>query len=75
MKGYIGAIPVSQTISQCIATGNPFFCSLFKRDPRSGIIFGDQGYIISTTQNTGSLRTSGIDISGSYTQPLGRSAA
>lgn len=71
VKGYIGSIPVSQTISQCIATGNPFFCSLFNRDPRSGIIFGDQGYIISTTQNTGSLRTSGIDISGTYTQPLG----
>lgn len=71
VKGYIGSIPVSQTISQCIATGNPLFCNLFKRDPRGGIIFGDQGYIISTTQNTGSLSTSGVDFGLNYLQPLG----
>ncbi|WP_322964723.1 TonB-dependent receptor domain-containing protein [Sphingomonas fuzhouensis] len=71
VRDYISSISVPQTISQCIATGNPFFCNLFKRDPRGGIIFGDQGYIVSTTQNTGSLRTSGVDFGLSYLQPLG----
>ncbi|GAA3259597.1 hypothetical protein GCM10020258_21500 [Sphingomonas yabuuchiae] len=71
VRDYISSISVPQTISQCIATGNPFFCNLFKRDPRGGIIFGDQGYIVSTTQNTGSLRTSGVDFGLSYSQPLG----
>ena len=71
VRDYIGSISVNQTISQCIQTGNPFFCKLFNRDPRGGIIFGDQGYIVSTTQNTGSLHTSGIDFGLNYLQPLG----
>ncbi|WP_233150887.1 TonB-dependent receptor domain-containing protein [Sphingomonas mollis] len=69
VKDYINSIPVSLTIEQCIATGDPFFCSLFKRDTRTGTIFGDQGYVISTTQNTGSLKTSGIDVGASYGLP------
>jgi iron complex outermembrane receptor protein len=66
VRDYISSIPGSLTISQCIATGDPFFCSLFHRDPRTGVLFGEQGYVISTTQNTGSLKTSGIDIGANY---------
>jgi iron complex outermembrane recepter protein len=63
---YISSIPASLTISQCIATGDPLFCSLFHRDPRNGVLFGEQGYIVSTTLNIGSLRTSGIDVGANY---------
>ena len=63
---YISSIPASLTISQCIATGDPFFCSLFHRDPRNGVLFGEQGYIVSTTLNTGSLKTAGVDIGANY---------
>ncbi|KQM23886.1 TonB-dependent receptor [Sphingomonas sp. Leaf11] len=70
VKDYIGVIPVSLTISQCIATGDPFFCSLFNRNPRNGVLFGGDaataGYVTSTTQNTGSLGTSGLDVAASY---------
>lgn len=71
VRDYISSIPASLTISQCIATGDPFFCSLFRRDPRSGVLFGEQGYVISTTQNTGSLKTSGIDVGLNYSLPTG----
>lgn len=66
VRDYISSIPASLTISQCIETGDPFFCSLFHRDPRNGVLFGEQGYVISTTQNTGSLKTSGVDIGANY---------
>jgi iron complex outermembrane receptor protein len=66
VRDYISSIPASLTISQCIETGDPFFCSLFHRDPRNGVLFGEQGYVVSTTQNTGSLKTSGVDIGANY---------
>ncbi len=71
VKNYISSIPASLTISQCVATGDPFFCDLFKRDPRSGVLFGEQGYVISTTQNTGALATSGVDFGLNFAQPTG----
>lgn len=70
VKDYIGVIPVTLTISQCFATGDPFFCSLFNRNPRNGVLFGGDattgGYVTSTTQNTGSLGTSGLDLGVNY---------
>jgi outer membrane receptor protein involved in Fe transport len=71
VKDYINAIDSSLIIDQCTNTGNPFFCSLFKRDPRSGAIFGTNGYIVSTTVNTGFLKTSGIDVAADYSFAIG----
>lgn len=70
VKGYISSIPASLTISQCFATADPFFCGLFHRDTRSGVLFGEAGYVVSTTQNTGSLKTSGIDFGADYSVPV-----
>jgi outer membrane receptor protein involved in Fe transport len=66
VKGYIGTIDPSLTINQCVTTGSPYYCGLFHRDPRSGVLFGNDGYVIGTTLNTGYLQTSGLDITGSY---------
>ena len=70
VKDYINSIPMQLTIDQCIESGNPFFCSLFNRNPRNGVLFGGDantgGYVASNTQNTGSLSTSGVDIRASY---------
>jgi iron complex outermembrane receptor protein len=71
IKNYISSVTPSLAISQCIATGDPYYCGLFTRDPRSGAIFGTAGYIVSTTYNTGSLTTSGIDITADYTLGVG----
>ena len=75
VKDYIGTIPVPLTISQCFATGDPFFCSLFQRNPRNGALFGADattlGYVTATNLNTGELGTSGLDIGASYSVPTG----
>lgn len=75
VKDYIGTIPVPLTISQCFATGDPFFCSLFQRNPRNGVLFGADantlGYVTATNLNTGQLGTSGLDIGASYAVPTG----
>jgi outer membrane receptor protein involved in Fe transport len=75
VKDYIGTIPVPLTISQCFATGDPFFCSLFQRNPRNGVLFGADattlGYVTATNLNTGQLGTSGLDIGASYSVPTG----
>ncbi|GAA4778700.1 TonB-dependent receptor [Stakelama sediminis] len=70
VKDYISSIDAALTISQCIQSGNPFFCDLFHRDPNSGVLFGTDGYVVGTTQNTGYLKTDGIDFNGNYTFDL-----
>lgn len=72
VKDYIGSIAPSLIMGQCATTGDPYFCGLFVRDPRSGQVFGqNSGYIISTTMNTGYLKTSGIDVNADYTFDVG----
>jgi outer membrane receptor protein involved in Fe transport len=36
VKDYISSFDPSLIASQCISTGDPFYCGLFHRDPRSG---------------------------------------
>jgi len=71
VNGYISSIPPSLTISQCFDSKNPYYCGLFHRDPRSGVLFGTDGYVVGTTLNTGYLMTSGIDITSSYRLGIG----
>jgi iron complex outermembrane receptor protein len=72
VKGFISGTDPQLIIGQCISTGDPFFCGLFHRDPRNGVLFGTQGYVVSTLINTGFLHTSGIDVSASDSFGLGR---
>jgi outer membrane receptor protein involved in Fe transport len=72
VKDYISNIDPSLTISQCASTGDPYYCGLFHRDPRSGVLFGNDGYVVATTLNTGYLMTSGLDITSSYNLSIGR---
>jgi outer membrane receptor protein involved in Fe transport len=71
VDGYIGAVDSTTVINQCLQNSDPFFCNLFHRDPVSGVLFGNNGYIVATSQNTGYLKTSGIDISSTYRWQLG----
>ncbi len=57
-------------LSQC-ASGNQFFCGLIHRSPgaNGGDLFGitlNDGYVIDTYVNSGSIKTSGIDFGASY---------
>jgi outer membrane receptor protein involved in Fe transport len=68
---YISSIDAGLIINQCLESGNPFFCNLFHRDPTSGVLFGNEGYVQATTLNTGYLKTDGIDVSANYTWAIG----
>ncbi len=61
--GFGGA---NSTVTQCIQTGSPTFCGLINRDPTSGIIFGQTGFVNATETNSGFLRTEGVDVEGNY---------
>jgi iron complex outermembrane receptor protein len=71
VDGYIGAVDAPTVINQCITTGSQFFCDLFHRDPASGVLFGTNGFITATNQNTGYLQTSGMDFTSTYDFDLG----
>lgn len=67
VDGYISTVDPALIIDQCVSNGTPFFCSQFHRDHTAGgILFGPKGYIISTSVNTGFLKTNGYDLSANY---------
>jgi outer membrane receptor protein involved in Fe transport len=66
VDGYIDGVDAPTVINQCVQSASDYFCNLFHRDPTSGVLFGTNGYIVATNQNTGYLQTSGVDLTGSY---------
>jgi outer membrane receptor protein involved in Fe transport len=67
----IGTIGADLIITECVQSGDPFFCSLVNRDQFGSLYLTPNGFITDTNANVGKLRTRGIDINASYTQPLG----
>lgn len=58
-------------LNQCVNTGDDFFCSKINRVGGTGAAAGslwldESGNVSNLTVNTGSLRSSGIDVNGSY---------
>ena len=67
VKGAIGTVGAQVILNQCLASGNPTFCSLVQRDPTNGSLFlGTVGQVVNTTINVGQLQTRGVDVAGSY---------
>ena len=75
IDGIIGATVPTVTLGECMgsqATGplasqaNGGYCALMHRDPSSGVIFGNSGYVNAPLINTGSLKTAGVDVEANY---------
>lgn len=63
----IGQIGQDTTLSRCGLTGDPFFCSLIRRSPGTGSLFlANDGFVVDTSLNTGSLEVSGVDVEANY---------
>ena len=59
-------------INNCIATGAPEFCDLIHRDSFGSLwLSATDAYIIDTSLNLGTLKTTGIDLQASYTLNFG----
>ena len=77
VKKVIGTIGYNTIMTQCLSTGDPFFCSRIHRATGNGSLWlpvtdiNNGGYITDLNDNIGGLRTKGIDVNGSYSRRLG----
>jgi outer membrane receptor protein involved in Fe transport len=63
----ISTISAQSAIDNCIASGDPAFCSLIVRNPANGSLWQGVGNGFTlTNQNLASLTTSGIDINANW---------
>ncbi len=72
VKNVIGTLSFQQILSECLTTGNATTCALIKRAPGNGSLWlSSAGFVETTNQNVGSLRTRGVDVNGSYAHKFG----
>ncbi len=71
IKRAVTSIGVDTILNACNTTLNPQFCGLVNRDAAGSLWLTPQGFVTNTTQNIGGLATRGIDVSGSYSYPIG----
>lgn len=65
VNGLIGVIGADTILNSCYQNGA--LCNLIHRDPNTGSLYlGQNGFVIDTTQNTGSISVRGIDIAADY---------
>jgi iron complex outermembrane receptor protein len=68
---FIAGLGANLIITQCLATQQPFFCNLVHRSPGTNSLWLDPtGFVQDTTLNTGSLKTTGVDLNVSYRTDL-----
>jgi outer membrane receptor protein involved in Fe transport len=63
----IANVPANITLTQCINAGQ--FCNLISRNPTTGSLVTG-GYVVTTSINSGYLKTSGVDIAVNGSLPL-----
>jgi iron complex outermembrane receptor protein len=70
VDGVIGGLPAGTTLTQCLSTGDPKFCSLVTRD-RLGTLWALNGAnVVATNQNLGMRKTTGVDVGANYSHKL-----
>jgi iron complex outermembrane receptor protein len=67
---YISGIGADQILKQCVDTQASYFCNLVHRGTNGTLFLDNDGYVIDTTLNTGSLHTSGVDFAANYRTSL-----
>jgi iron complex outermembrane receptor protein len=71
VDGVIGGLPANTTLTQCLTTGDPKFCSLITRDRLGSLWALNAANIVATNQNLGMRKTTGIDVGANYSEKLG----
>ncbi len=74
VEQFIGGIGADLILNNCLATQSPFFCGLVHRSTNPAVLgslfLSNDGFVQDTTLNTGSLKTTGVDISLAYRTDL-----
>jgi len=66
VKGVIGSLPAGTTLTSCLNTGDPTFCSLITRD-RIGTLWAlPTAQILAFNQNLAVRKTKGVDVGSNY---------
>ncbi|NWG92087.1 MAG: TonB-dependent receptor [Parvularculaceae bacterium] len=65
VEDFIGTISGATAMSQCLVTGDPTYCTLIQRNAAGNLWIG-AGQFIATNTNTGSLKTTGIDLNANW---------
>lgn len=68
----VGSVNPNLSLTNCLASGDPFFCNLIQRNPDTGSLFqGEAGFFRRFNVNTGSLATDGVDLAVDYRTAIG----
>ena len=62
---------LADCVANATATVRPASCGLVHRDVAGSLWLSPNGYVIDLPNNAGSQQTRGIEVNGSYSQPLG----
>ena len=74
LEGAVSTIGAQTIVDNCIANGDPIFCSRIHRDPNGSLWLGN-GHVDNRQANLGSLKVRGVDGSADYSVQLGRLGA
>ncbi len=75
LKQEVSTIPSAVILADCLATGDPTYCSQIVRTPAgslTGATVAGGGYILQRAINTGTALVSGIDLQMNYRRELPR---
>ncbi len=70
VEDLVGSVNPNLSLGNCLASGDPFFCSLVQRDSFGSLWQGELGFFRRFNVNTGSLSTSGVDLTVNYRMDL-----
>lgn len=71
VEDVISTLSPPTILSECLATGNPDFCSLINRDQLGTLWALPTGYIVATNLNLSTYETSGFDLTMNYRHDIG----
>ena len=71
VKDTVQGIGSDTILADCTRNAASPFCGLIVRDSTGSLWRSPQGYVVDTTQNIGSLKTSGIDVGASFNSEIG----
>ncbi len=75
VKNAVGGIGAQVILNQCVATGDPFFCSKINRSTAAGAVgslwLSESGFVDNRTTNTGSATAKGVDVNLDWRAPIG----
>lgn len=76
----VGGVGAQFIIDQCLASGDPFFCSKITRAPASAgpaagsLWIGESGFVDNRTTNTGGAKAKGVDVNAEARFPIGENS-